>query len=150
MSELLEWNPVGETLSADPDTFQNTVASQLIEHKRRVNFASAFFVIGNDAPDEVRVGVSERDHELGQLFLVELRNRAEHALASARAKLSVGEGLLGHPDDLRVLPDVTHEGILRGLQETHDVLVQWVHVLHQPLVGAVINLAGVVNDGKIG
>ena len=51
---------------------------------------------------------------------------------------------------LTVLPDVTHEGVLAGLQVLHDVLVERVHVLHQPLGGAVVDLASVVQDGEVG
>ena len=53
-------------------------------------------------------------------------------------------------DELTVLPDVTHEGVLTGLQVLHDVLVERVHVLHQPLGGAVVDLAGVVEDREVG
>lgn len=42
------------------------------------------------------------------------------------------------------------EGVLGGLKEGHDVLVQWVHVLHEPLVSGVVDLAGVVDDGEVG
>ena len=38
-------------------------------------------VVGDDAADEVGVGVPQRGHELGQLLLVQLSHRAEHALA---------------------------------------------------------------------
>ena len=51
---------------------------------------------------------------------------------------------------LTILPDVTHEGVLAGLQILHDVLVEGVHVLHQPLGGAVVDLAGVVEDREVG
>jgi hypothetical protein len=35
------------------------------------------------------------------------------------------------------------------LQQRHDVLVQRVHVLHEPLCGRVVDLAGVVNNRKV-
>jgi hypothetical protein len=50
---------------------------------------------------------------------------------------------------LTVLPDVTNEGVLAGLQVLHNVLVERVHVLHEPLCGAIVHLAGVVHDGKV-
>ena len=57
-------------------------------------------MVGDDAADEIGVGVPEGLHELGQLFLVELRHGAEHALPGAGAKLGVAHGLLRHANDL--------------------------------------------------
>ena len=51
---------------------------------------------------------------------------------------------------LTVLPDVADEGVLAGLQVLHDVLVKGVHVLHEPLGRAVVDLAGVVEDREVG
>ena len=51
---------------------------------------------------------------------------------------------------LTVFPDVADEGILAGLQVLHDVLVQRVHVLHQPLGGRVVDLPGIVQDREVG
>ena len=42
------------------------------------------------------------------------------------------------------------EGVLAVLQVLHDVLVERIHVLHQPLGGGVVDLAGVVEDGEVG
>ena len=41
---------------------------------------------------------------------------------------------------LTVLPYMGDEGVLGGLQVLHDVLVQRVHVLHQPLRRGVVHL----------
>ena len=41
------------------------------------------------------------------------------------------------------------EGVLAGLQVLDDVLVEGIHVLHQPLGGAVVDLAGVVENGEV-
>ena len=49
-----------------------------------------------------------------------------------------------------VFPDVADEGVLAGLEVLDNVLVERVHVLHQPLGGAVVHLARVVHDGKVG
>lgn len=51
---------------------------------------------------------------------------------------------------LTVLPDVADEWVLGRLEVLDDVLVERVHVLHQPLGGAVVDLAGVVQDGEVG
>ena len=38
-------------------------------------------VVGDDAADEVGVGVPQGGHEVGELLFVQLAHRAEHALA---------------------------------------------------------------------
>ena len=45
---------------------------------------------------------------------------------------------------------MTHEGVLAGLEILDDVLVERIHVLHQPLGGGVVDLASVVEDGEVG
>ena len=72
LTELLERDPVGESLPANPDSFQDTIASELIEDEGGVDLAGPLLVVGDDAPDEVGVGVLEGDHKPSQLFLVEL------------------------------------------------------------------------------
>jgi len=49
-----------------------------------------------------------------------------------------------------VFPDGAHEIVGRVLQKRHDILVQRVHVLEQPLVAAVVHAAGVVNQTEAG
>ena len=51
---------------------------------------------------------------------------------------------------LTVFPDVTDEGVLAGLEVLDDVLVERVHVLHQPLGRGVVDRPGVVEDGEVG
>ena len=57
-------------------------------------------VVGDDAADEVRVGVVQRLHQLAQLLLVRLADGAEHALARARPKRRLVGRRHAHPDDL--------------------------------------------------
>jgi len=78
LAELLEGNSVGETLTADTDAFEDTVATQLVEHKRSVDLAGALLVVGNDTANEIGVGVAQCRHQLRQLFLVQLRHSPEH------------------------------------------------------------------------
>ena len=42
------------------------------------------------------------------------------------------------------------ERILAVLEILNDILVEGIHVLHQPLGGAVVDLAGVVEDREVG
>merc|ERR1719461_775834 len=55
LSELLEGDPVGESLTTDPDALEDTVASQLIKDKQSVDLAGLLLVVGDDAPHEVGV-----------------------------------------------------------------------------------------------
>ena len=41
---------------------------------------------------------------------------------------------------LTIFPYVANEGVLTGLQVLHNVLVEWVHVLHQPLCRRIVDL----------
>ena len=45
---------------------------------------------------------------------------------------------------------MTDEGVLAGLEVLDDVLVERVHVLHQPLGRGVVDRPGVVEDGEVG
>lgn len=110
LSELLEWDAVGETLSADTDSLQNTVTPQLVQNEVRCQFTSLrrhkagrrkvryfsmlssfvclvwswrshpLLMVGDNAPQEVGVGVPECGHQLGQRLFVELTNGPKHPL----------------------------------------------------------------------
>ena len=60
-------------------------------------------VVGDDAADEVGVGVPQSGHELGQLLLVKLAHRAEHALTGLK-----GTRHLRHPCNLIQTHDTIH------------------------------------------
>ena len=45
---------------------------------------------------------------------------------------------------------MTDERVLAGLEVLDDVLVERVHVLHQPLGRGVVDRPGVVEDGEVG
>ena len=51
---------------------------------------------------------------------------------------------------LTILPDAGDKVVGGALHDGHDVLIQGVHVLHQPLVSRVVHLVGVVDDGEMG
>ena len=68
----MEGDPVGEALSADADTFEDTVASELVKDQGGVDLAGSLVVVGDDATDKVGVGVTKGVHQLGELFLVQL------------------------------------------------------------------------------
>ena len=62
-------------------------------------------VVGDDAADEVGVGVPQRGHEFGQLLLVQLPHRAEHALARLEGP---GHCRLRHASHLVQADDAVH------------------------------------------
>jgi hypothetical protein len=70
LSEFLERYAVGEALSANSNSFENTIASQLVKNKRCINLAGTFLMVWYDASYEVGVRISECHHELRQLLLV--------------------------------------------------------------------------------
>ena len=94
LPELLEGDPVGESLSADSDALEDTVTPQLVQDQGGVDFSRPLLVVGDDAPDKVGVGVAQGHHQLAQLVLVVLAYRPEHALASAGPELQQMQGVL--------------------------------------------------------
>ena len=70
-------------------------------------------MVGDDAADEVGVGVPERGHELGQLLLVQLPHRAEHALTRLE-----GPRHLRHPGHLVQAHDAVNWGRGGGGERT--------------------------------
>ena len=74
---------------------------ELIKDEGGVDLASLLLMVGDDAANEVGVGVAEGDHQLGKLLLVKLRHRPEHPLPRHSPKLSVRHCLLGHTHNLR-------------------------------------------------
>ena len=70
-------------------------------------------VVGDDAADEVGVGVPQRGHELGQLLLVQLTHGPEHPLLGL---IGGTERRLVHPRNLVQTHDPVHwrEGKQRG------------------------------------
>ena len=74
---------------------------ELIKDEGGVDLAGLLLVVGDDAADEVGVGVAEGDHQLGELLLVKLGDCPEHPLPGHSPKLSVRHCLLGHAHNLR-------------------------------------------------
>lgn len=62
--EVRVYHPVGETFTADTDTFKYTVTSQLVHNQVRVNDSRLFQFVGNDTTYEVRLGGSQCGHQV--------------------------------------------------------------------------------------
>lgn len=74
--EVLVQHPVGESFTADTDTFQHTVASQLMHHKMGVNETRGLDLVRDDASDKGRIRGSQCGHQVVQLLLHnELKNK---------------------------------------------------------------------------
>ena len=69
LSELCKGRAVREAEPDDADTFQHTVAAQLIQHERRVNDVGLLLLVRDDASHKVRRGVLERRQQRRQLGL---------------------------------------------------------------------------------
>ena len=60
-------SPVGETTTADTDSLEHAVASELVHHQGGVQQEGRLVVVGHDAPDEVGVGRVQGGQELVKL-----------------------------------------------------------------------------------
>jgi hypothetical protein len=69
LEELSIDDSVGEPPSGDLDTFQHSIASQLIQYNSIINAAWSLCMIWNDASNEMRESGSQRAHQLLKLFL---------------------------------------------------------------------------------
>lgn len=131
LPELLVEEPVWESLSADTDALQDTVAPQLVEHKVGINQTGPLHLVGNDTADKVRSCIAEGGHETVEGRLVVLPHRDEAGSLPPSGPLTFGE----------VVPPEGHDEGIRGLLEQfNDRVVQRVFVLVKPANDGVANL----------
>ena len=62
LPELLVEKPVRESLSADTDTLQHTVAAQLVQDQLSIDHTGTLHLVGDDATHKVRISVAQVDH----------------------------------------------------------------------------------------
>ena len=140
---------VGESLTANTDTLEHTVTGQLVEDERGVDHSGLLLLVGDDATDEVGVGLVKHSHQVVQRLAVKHRDRHERAGLSLLLAASLGhEGglLLGRV----VLPDFHEEIVLLGLfHALDDGVVQRVLVLLEPVHHIVTDSSGVVTHGEV-
>ena len=70
LSEVSKQHTGWESLSADSDTLEDTITSQLMQHKLSVHLSWCFVLVGDDATHEMRGGGEQGLHQVIQLFLV--------------------------------------------------------------------------------
>ena len=110
-------------------------------------------VVGDDAADKVRLRLVESPHQVGQLLLVELTNRSEHTLPSPLGtKLGscrVSRVLGMYADYVgSVLPEEGNHWVGGATQKLDNIVIQRVHVLHQPLLTVVLHLWKEGREGR--
>ena len=92
----------------------------------------------------MRLGPVQNGHEVGELLLVQLTHSTEHSLARTLAtKGRPGLGLRLHPYTHHigsVFPECCYKPVIRVCQQLDDIVIERVHVLHQPLVTGVVHL----------
>ena len=129
--ELLVYEPIREALATDTDSFQHTIATELVEYQLSVNNSWLLEFIRNDATNKVGGSVPEGGHEVTQRSFVQLGHCDKLAsLLPLCVLLST----------LVVTPESCDEG-LRGLAEKfHYRMVEWILVLVEPTSDCVANL----------
>ena len=89
----------------------------------------------------------------GFSHLVQLAYSPEHSLASLLDSELAGSGgcIAGlHPDDVGgVPPELAHEPVARVGQELDNVVVEGVHVFHQPLFTTVVHLSTYIGGREV-
>lgn len=80
--EVRVYHSVGETFTANTDTFKYTVACQLVHYQVRVNNSRLFQFVGNDTTYEVRLSGSQCGHQVVQLFLWSIKNIISRTIIS--------------------------------------------------------------------
>ena len=123
--------PVGESLSADTDALQDTIASQLVEDKVSIDEARPLHLVGDDAADKVGCCIAEGGHEMVQGRLVVLPHGDEASSLLASGTLTLSEV---------VTPEGNDEGIRGLLEQFNDRIIQWIFVLIQPSNDSIANL----------
>lgn len=126
---------VGESLSANTDTFQHTVTGQLVHYQVGINKTWSFGFVGDDTTDEMGLSGSQSGHQVVQLFLVGRRYSGEttsllttslvvFAAATTRLSWMIGEDF--------------HQQFVGGFLELVDNgVVQRILVLFQPTADVV-------------
>jgi len=62
LPEFLVEESVGKSFAANANTFQNTIAAQLVQHQLSVNHTRTLHLIGDDATHKMRICVPQIGH----------------------------------------------------------------------------------------
>jgi hypothetical protein len=145
--------PVWKTFSANSDSFEDTVTSELMDGQMWIHDTWVFVLVWNDAPDEMWGGGPQVGHQSTQRFSVKGRDSLHRTtlllllFTTSGLDSFVFFGLFfwRHP----VGPDFVHEHETGLFKELDNGVVQWILVLFQPVGNVVTNATGVMVEFEI-
>eukprot|EP00732_Lithocolla_globosa_P001104 Lithocolla_globosa_v1_NODE_497_length_3887_cov_213.445459.p2 type:complete len:191 gc:universal NODE_497_length_3887_cov_213.445459:1510-2082(+) len=88
--EFSKGDTVRVTHTDDTNTFQHTIASELVQHQGGVNDTWLLLFVGNDTTDKVGGGVFQSSHQRGQLLAMALADSDELGTLLAAMTLVFG------------------------------------------------------------
>ena len=118
------------------------------------NHTWSLVVIWNDTTDKVWICVAKGGHQFGKLFFIECTNSSEHTStlgSNTTTKwciITTGHG--ANWNDLGISPEIWNKLIWWFLEKCTNIFIQWIHILGQPWISFIFDLAGIVSDDKIG
>lgn len=138
---------VGETFTANTDTFKHTVTGQLVHNQVSINHTRLLHLVGNDATDEVRLCRAQSGHQAVQLLLVGRRHSGEATtlLATTALGLFTATGLSGV-----ISEDFDQQFVLRLLELIDNGVVQRILVLLQPTGDVIGDNTSIMANGEVG
>uniref|UniRef100_A0A2M4DMR2 Uncharacterized protein n=1 Tax=Anopheles darlingi TaxID=43151 RepID=A0A2M4DMR2_ANODA len=144
--EVRVHHAVGESLTANTDTFKHTVTSQLVHDQVSINDTGRLHFVGNDTTDEVRLSRLQRGHQVVQLFLVRGRDSGE--TGTLLATTALGGSWVSRLAWV-ISEDLHDQGVGTLLELIDDSVVQRILVLLKPSGDVVRHTTGVVTDGEV-
>jgi hypothetical protein len=151
--EISVLKPVWKTFSADSNTFEDTVTSELMDGQVWVHDTWVFVLVGNDASDEVWRSRLQVGHKSTEGLSVERGDSLHGTTLLLLLFTTGGSGFLFLFDDLfwrqPIGPDHDHKTETGFFEELDNGVVQWILVLFQPVGDVVSDAAGVMVEFKI-
>jgi hypothetical protein len=151
--EVSVHQPVWKTFSANSNSFEDTVTSELMDGQMWIHDTWVLVLVWNDASNEMWRSRFQVGHE----FLERLSVKGRHSLHGTTLLLLLfatggllflvffGLFLWRQP----VGPDFTHEHKTGFFKELDNGVVQWILVLFQPVGDVVTNATGVMVEFEV-
>jgi len=137
---------VRETHARDLDTFEHTVAAELIKDDVVINGSGLLLVVGDNAADEVGVSATESSHQVVELLSILSGDGDESGTLAtltggiAGSNITLSRGLV----KCELLHEASNLGDLRGTKASLEIVLERISVLVEPLVGVILDTAGIV------
>lgn len=131
----------GESFTTNSDTLKYTVTLELVQDQGGIDHAGLFHFVGNDTTHKMRVSAVQVLHQFVQGFPVNSRDGLEsrRLLLLLTATLFYGG----------CLEEFLHKVFLGSRQKSHNVLVDWILVLLQPVGDVVSHRASVMTQREV-